>query len=65
MMFKIGQNFYLKGTKQRYRIIDTDSGNRYYLISYSNLKRCYLDYLQTRVTEQELKEKYQLIYKEV
>lgn len=61
MNIKVGQNYYKKGTKQRFRIIDRDLGGRYYLISFPNLRRAYLDYLQIRVTEQEIEEKYQLI----
>lgn len=63
MVIKVGQNYYKKGTKQRFKIIDKDLGGGYYLISFTNLNRIrrYLDYLHIRVTEQEIEEKYQLI----
>ena len=63
MNIKIGQNYYKKGTKQRFKIIDRDLGGHYYLISFKNLKSIhrYLDYLHIRVTVDELGKKYQLI----
>ncbi len=64
MNIKVGQNYYLKGTKQRFHIIDRDFGGNYYLISFPNLRRAYLDYLQIKITEHEIEEKYQLIYYE-
>lgn len=61
MNIKVGQNYYKKGTKQRFRIIDKDLGGNYYLVSFPNLRRAYLDYLQIRVTEQEIEDKYTFI----
>lgn len=61
MNIKVGQNYYKKGTKQRFRIIDKDFGGRYYLISFPNLRIAYHDYLHIRVTEQEIEAKYTFI----
>lgn len=63
MKDKIGENYYLKGTKQRYRIIDRNLGGDYFLISFPDLRTTgwYKDYLHIRVSEEELIEKYQLI----
>ncbi len=61
MNIKVGQNYYKKGTKQRFCIVDKDYGGGYYLVSFPNLRRAYLEYLQKRVTEQELEEKYTFI----
>lgn len=59
----IGQNYYLKGTKQRFKIIDRNLGGDWFLISFTDLRKInnYQDYLHRRVTEEELQEKYQLI----
>jgi len=63
MNTKIGSDFYLIGTKQRYRIIDQNLGGEYFLISFTNLRTNgrYKDYLHVRVTKKELEEKYRLI----
>lgn len=62
-MFKLGQNFYLKGTKQRFKIIDQTLGCDYIIISFTNLKSInrWRDYYHKQVTESDLKEKYILI----
>ena len=63
MIFKIGNSVYLKGTKQRFKIIDRDLGRNYYLISFMDLRRnnFYKSYFHKKITKDELYEKYQLI----
>jgi len=61
MKFKRGNDFYRKGTKQRFKIVDYDFAGNYYLCSFRDLKYAYLAYMQKGVTEEELIEKYVII----
>jgi len=59
--YKIGTIFYLKGTKQRFFIVDYDFGGNYYLVSQKDRQYAYLDYVQSKISERELESKYEVI----
>lgn len=61
MKYKIGDTFYLKGTKQRYFIADYDLGGSYYLCALKDKRYAYLPYMQKRVSEALLTANYILI----
>lgn len=58
MSYKIGDTFYLKGTKQRFIIVDYDLGGHLYLCAFKDRRYAYLSYMQKKVSEDELIEKY-------
>jgi hypothetical protein len=59
MKYKVGDIFYLKGTKQRFKIVDIDYGNNYYLCPFKYLRYGYsADYLWETLSEVDLINKY-------
>lgn len=58
MEYKIGDVFYLKGTKQRFVLVDRVLSANFYLVKYIDKNRAYLSYMQKSVTKEELFENY-------
>ncbi len=61
MKYQIDDNFYLNGTKQRFKIVDINLGGEYFLCAFKDLRYAYLGYMQKRVSEAKLRHDYTYI----